>query len=72
MVCPMKFNITDNPKFFELFDLDTINSFVQCDKESCAWYCTYSNGEGEGECAIHSLVALSDGLESISEMINRK
>ena len=70
MVCPMKFNIIDNPKFYELFDLDTINSFVQCNKESCAWYCTYLNGEGE--CAIHSLSGLFEGLDEISGAINKK
>lgn len=70
MICPMKFNALANPKFYELFNLDTINSFVQCDKEHCAWYSQYLNNPGE--CAIHSLAILSDRLESISEMINRK
>lgn len=70
MVCPMKFNIIDNPKFYELFDLDTINSFVQCNKESCAWYCTYPNGEGE--CAICSISGLFEGLQDIEKEISIK
>lgn len=70
MTCPMKFNVLANLKFYELFNSDDINSFMQCDKEHCAWYSQYINNKGE--CAIHSLAALFDGLGSISETINRK
>lgn len=70
MICPMKFNALSNPKFCELLNLDDLHSFIQCDEEHCAWYSQYLNNTGE--CAIHSLAALYDGLESISEMINRK
>ena len=70
MICPMKFNALANPKLYEVLNLDAINSFMQCDKEHCAWYSQYLNNKGE--CAIHSLAALFDGLESISEAINRK
>ena len=41
-----------------------------CEKEKCAWYCTYPNGEGE--CAIHSLQSLFDGLQDISKEIGIK
>lgn len=34
-----------------------------CVEDKCAWYCTYPNGEGE--CAIHSLPGLFDGLQDI-------
>lgn len=44
--------------------------FGGCVKEECAWYCTYPNGEGE--CAIHSLPALFDGLEDIATQIIQK
>lgn len=56
-ICPMKFALNNCKDY-------------SCSQQSCAWYCTYLNGEGK--CAIRSLAALFDGLESISEIINRK
>lgn len=41
-----------------------------CDVESCAWYCTYQNGNGE--CAIRSLPGLFDGLDNIATQITTK
>ena len=55
MFCPLKFTFDTNGK---------------CDKELCAWYHTYLNGEGD--CAIHSLPSLFDGLQDISKEIGIK
>ena len=44
--------------------------FGDCVKEQCTWYCQYPNGEGE--CAIHSLPGLFDGLGSIATQIATK
>lgn len=44
--------------------------FSLCINNKCAWYCTYPNGEGE--CAIHSLPGLFDGLNEITGAINNK
>lgn len=44
--------------------------FSLCINNKCAWYCTYPNGEGE--CAIHSLPGLFDGLDEIAGAINKK
>lgn len=41
-----------------------------CEKEKCAWYCTYPNGEGE--CAINSLPGLFEGLQDIAKEIGIK
>ena len=41
-----------------------------CDVENCAWYCTYPNGEGE--CAIHSIPGLFEGLQDIAKEIRIK
>lgn len=40
-----------------------------CSQQSCAWYCTYPNGEGE--CAIHSLPGLFDGLDNIDNTLRQ-
>lgn len=73
MNCPMKFtamgNILSNkPSMFLI--KETFENITQCDKDECAWYCTYPNGEGE--CAIHSLPGLFDGLDSIATQIATK
>lgn len=57
LFCPMKFTMPYCTDY-------------TCDVENCAWYCTYSNGEGE--CAIHSLPGLFDGLDSIATQIATK
>ena len=57
MVCPMKFALNNCKDY-------------QCSEEHCAWYCTYPNGEGE--CAIHSLPGLFDGLQDIAKEIGIK
>lgn len=54
--CPMK------------FILDSCNNYT-CDMEKCAWYCTYPNGEGE--CAIHSLPGLFEGLDNIDNTLRQ-
>lgn len=43
---------------------------IQCQENECAWYCQYPNGKGE--CAIHSLSGLFDGLQDISKEIGIK
>ena len=57
LFCPMKFAM--NP----CYD-------YTCDTKKCAWYCTYPNGEGE--CAIHYLPGLFDGLDSVATQIATK
>lgn len=56
-VCLMKFSMNNYKDY-------------SCSQQSCAWYCTYPNGEGE--CAIHSLPGLFDGLDSIATQIATK
>lgn len=69
MNCPMKFcNITLS--FKKSCTEESVDNFLSCDKEKCAWYCQYPNGEGE--CAIHSLPALFDGLQDIAKEIGIK
>lgn len=41
-----------------------------CEKEKCAWWCAYPNGEGE--CAIRSLPGLFEGLQDIAKEIGIK
>ena len=57
MVCPMKFALNNCKDY-------------SCSQQSCARYCTYPNGEGE--CAIHYLPGLFDGLDSIATQITNK
>ena len=46
MNCPMKFcNITLS--FKKSCTEESVDNFLNCDKEKCAWYCQYPNGEGE-------------------------
>ena len=54
LFCPMKFAMGPCTDY-------------TCDVEKCAWYCTYLNGEGE--CAIHSLLGLFEGLQDIAKEI---
>ena len=69
MFCPLKFNnITQAIK--KSFSKEAINTLLKCDEKECAWYCTYSNGEGE--CAIRSLPGLFDGLDNIATQIVNK
>lgn len=56
-VCPMKFAMNNYKDY-------------SCCQQSCAWYCTYPNGESE--CAIRSLLGLFDGLKDISKEIGIK
>lgn len=51
-------------------NVNMIDEFLECSKTDCAWYCTYSNGEGE--CAIHSLPGLFEGLQDIAKEIGIK
>lgn len=57
MVCPMKFALNNCKDY-------------QCSEEHCAWWNQYTNGKGE--CAIHSLPGLFDGLDSIATQIANK
>lgn len=70
--CPMKFiNISQTIKLPKLISEEIVfKAALGCDKEECAWYCAYQNGEGE--CAIHSLPGLFDGLDSIATQIATK
>lgn len=71
MVCPMKFSALANPNIGEpASNPDMIDIFLECSTKDCAWYCQYPNGEGE--CAIHSLPALFDGLQDIAKEIGIK
>ena len=65
--CPMKFASLANPR---IINPDKIDEFLECDTTNCAWYCQYPSGEGE--CAIHSLPGLFDGLDSIATQIATK
>lgn len=58
-VCPMKFAMNNCKDY-------------SCSQQSFAWYCTYLNLNGEGECAIHSLPGLFDGLDNIATQIATK
>ena len=66
----MKFFTIGNNEFCNAIRPDNVSNFMECNKEKCAWYCTYLNGEGE--CAIHSLHRLFDGLDSIDTQIATK
>lgn len=55
-ICPMKFTLNNCKDY-------------SCSQQSCAWYCTYPNSEGE--CAIHSLPGLLDGLDSIDNTLRQ-
>lgn len=74
--CPMKFtNININDKYIqesllEFSEKVVLEAVFGCNKEKCAWYCQYPNGEGE--CVIHSLPGLFDGLDSIATQIATK
>lgn len=69
--CPMKFASLANPHIGEsASNPNAIDIFLECNTTSCAWYCTYPNGEGE--CAIRSLPRLLDGLDSIATQITTK
>lgn len=57
LFCPMKFAMPYCTNY-------------TCDVENCAWYCQYPNGEGE--CAIHSLPGLFEGLQDIAKEIGIK
>ena len=57
MVCPMKFALNNCKDY-------------QCSEEHCAWWNQYTNGEGE--CAIHSLPGLFDGLQDVCKEISIK
>lgn len=71
MICPMKFSALANPHIGELSNNpDMTDIFLECSTKNCAWYCVYPNGIGE--CAIHSLPGLFDGLQDIAKEIRIK
>ena len=63
----MKFASLANPR---IINTNEIDNFLECNTTDCAWYCIYSNGEGE--CAIRSLSGLLDGLQDIAKEIGIK
>lgn len=65
--CPMKFASLANPR---IINPDKIDEFLECNTTNCAWYCQYPSGEGE--CAIHSLTGLFNGLQDIAKEIGIK
>lgn len=65
--CPMKFTSLVN---LRIINPDEINNFLECNTTDCAWYYIYPNGEGE--CAIHSLLGLFEGLQDIAKEIRIK
>lgn len=69
MFCPLKFN-NITPTIKKSFSKETVEVLLKCDTKKCAWYCQYTNGEGE--CAIRSLPGLFDGLDSIATQIAKK
>lgn len=72
LMCPMKFMaLAKTTKVVGASSAAEMYKTVSgCEGKYCAWYCTYPNGEGE--CAIHSLPGLFDGLDSIATQIATK
>lgn len=71
MMCPMKISALANPHIGEPENNpDMIDIFLECNQQNCAWWCQYINGEGE--CAIHSLSGLFDGLQDVCKEISIK
>lgn len=70
MICPMKFSALANSNIGINSNLAATDNFLECNTTKCAWYCTYQNGEGE--CAIHSLPRLFEGLQDIAKEIGIK
>lgn len=71
MMCPMKISALANPHMGEIAsNLKIIDEFLECDQQNCAWWCQYQ--DNKGECAIRSLSALFDGLDSIVTQIATK
>lgn len=70
MICPIKISALANSNIGFGSNVSMIDKFLECNKTDCAWYCTYPNGEGE--CAIHSLPGLFEGLDSIATQIATK
>lgn len=63
----MKFASLANPR---IINPDKIDEFLECNTTNCAWYCQYPSDKGE--CAIHSLQSLFNGLQDISKEIGIK
>ena len=57
LICPMTFALSNCDDY-------------SCSQKNCAWYCLYPNGEGE--CVIHSLPGLFEGLQDIAKEIGAK
>lgn len=71
MMCPMKISALANPRTGEIAsNPKIIDEFLECDRQNCAWWCQYQ--DNKGECAIHFLSALFDGLDSIATQIATK
>lgn len=71
MICPMKISALANPHIGSIgSNPNLVDAFLECSQENCAWWCQYTNGEGE--CAIRSLPGLFDGLDSIATQIAKK
>lgn len=66
MICPMKFRVLSfseekNQEFYKN---------IECDKENCAWYCKYSNNQGE--CVVRSLSSIFYGINNVAKIIDKK
>lgn len=70
MICPMKISALANSNISFGSNVSMIDIFLECNTKDCAWYCIYPNGEGE--CAIHSLPGIFDGLDNIATQIATK
>lgn len=71
MMCPMKISALANPHIGEpASNPDMLDIFLECDRQNCARWCQYQ--DNKGECAIRSLSALFDGLDSIATQIATK
>lgn len=72
LMCPMKFiALAKTTKVVGASSAAEMYKIVSgCEGKYCAWWYTYPNGEGE--CAIHSLPGLFDGLQDICKEIGIK
>ena len=72
LMCPIKFMaLAKTTKVVGISITEELCKTVSgCEGQYCAWYCTYTNGKGE--CAIHYLPGLFDGLQDVCKEISIK
>ena len=63
MLCPMKFFAIANNEFCDAIRPEGVSNFMECNKEKCAWWCSYY-GNDTAQCAIPFLA------EELKEEIN--